>query len=406
MTVSEKSQKNKVFEVKIENSMKITFVFDGLQFGGIERVGVEYIKLLCSRKYEVTVLNLRPDLDAMEKEIPADVGIIHIPFSRKLAPQRYSKLIRVLPFGKIAFYACAIPVNLIQKIYKIKYQKDLPEAEIVIAFSGHYNDLTFVYENFKNAKKIAWLHGDETSYNDIAPGYFELYRKIKNLVCLSEKNDDCSMEFNKKNGINKTLIYNPINLSDRKIDGNLIKILKQNYGEFILMVGRMAKDKDQATLIRALSCLKEKYKLEKQLVLVGDGPERESLEKLVKEIQLEKQVFFVGAHYDVQNYYMAASIYAHSSPAEGLPTVLLEAMYYELPIASTNSEPGVYEILREDCGLITPVSDAEALAYSIYKLYTDKKLVDELKLNCKKRIKQFMPEHVIMQFENYIKTLK
>ena len=84
----------------------------------------------------------------------------------------------------------------------------MPNAEIAIAFSGHYNDLTFVSENFKDAKKIAWLHGDETSYNDIAPGYFALYQKIKNLVCLSEKNDDRSEEFNKKNEINKAMIYN------------------------------------------------------------------------------------------------------------------------------------------------------------------------------------------------------
>lgn len=386
--------------------MNITFVFDGLQFGGIERVGVEYIKLLSDRNYAITVVNLRPNLNAMEKEIPANVRILHIPFSRNLAPQRYSKLVRVLPMGAIAFYICAIPVNAVQKIYKIKYKKNVPNAEIAIAFSGHYNDLTFVSENFKDAKKIAWLHGNETSYNDIAPGYFALYKKIKNLVCLSEKNDDKSEEFNEKNEINKALIYNPINLEGRKIDEKLVESLKQRYGDFILMVGRMAKDKDQATLIRALSYLKEKYSLKKNLVLVGDGSERESLEKLVQEKQLEKQVFFAGAHYDVQNYYTAASVYAHSSPAEGLPTVLLEAMYYGLPIASTNSEPGVYEILRENCGLITPVGNAEALADSIYKLYTDKPLVEELKMNCQDRIKQFMPEHVIMQFENYIKTLK
>ena len=386
--------------------MNVTFVFDGLQFGGIERVGVEYIKLLSGRNYEITVVNLRPDLNAMEREIPTHVRIFHIPFSRNLAPQRYSKLKRVFPCGLIAFYTCAIPVNVIQKLYKIKYQKDVPDTEIAIAFSGHYNDLTFVSENFKDAKKIAWLHGDESSYNDIAPGYFALYQKIKNLVCLSEKNDDKSENFNEKNEINKTLIYNPINLDGREIDENIIECLKQRYGDFILMVGRMAKDKDQATLIRALSCLKEKYSLKKNLVLVGDGSERESLEKLVQEKQLEKQVFFAGAHYDVQNYYMAASVYAHSSPAEGLPTVLLEAMYYGLPIASTNSEPGVHEILRENCGLISPVGDAEALADSIYKLYTDNALIEELKMNCQDRIKQFMPEHVITQFENYIKALK
>lgn len=386
--------------------MKIVMVFDGLQFGGIERVGIEYIKLLSSRNYEITVVNLRPDLNAMEKEIPVNVKILHIPFPRMLAPQRYSKLVRVSPGGLIAFYACSIPINAVQKLYKIKYRRNVPPAEIAIAFSGHYNDLTFVTENFETARKIAWLHGDETSYNDIAPGYFALYRKIKNLVCLSERNDDRSKKFNKKNQINKALIYNPVNLDERIIDEEKVETLRRKYGDFILMVGRMAKDKDQATLIRALSCLKEKYCLEKKLVLVGDGPERESLENLVKEEHLEKQVFFEGEHYDVQNYYTAASIYAHSSPAEGLPTVLLEAMYYRLPIASTNSEPGVHEILREDCGLITPVGAAEALADSIYKLYTDKKLVEKLISNCRERIKQFMPEHVMAQFENYIKTLK
>lgn len=47
--------------------MKITFVFDGLQYGGIERVGIEYIKLLKSRGYEVQVINLNPRLCSIEK---------------------------------------------------------------------------------------------------------------------------------------------------------------------------------------------------------------------------------------------------------------------------------------------------------------------------------------------------
>ena len=386
--------------------MKITFVFDGLQFGGIERIGIEYIKLLDSKKYTINVVNLRPDLNELEKEVPTGVKILHIPFPRKLAPQYYSKLRRLLPLGLVAFYVFAIPAYIIQKIYKLKYQKYVPESEIAIAFSGHYNDLTFVKENFANAKKIAWLHGSETSYNDVAPGYFALYRKIKNLVCLSEKDDEQCREFNVKNGITKVLIYNPVNLDDRKIDNNTVDSLKKEYDDFVLMVGRMAKDKDQSTLIRAISYLNQKYNFRKKLVLVGDGPERGTLENLVKKYHLESQVYFVGAHYDVQNYYAAASVYAHSSPAEGLPTVLLEAMYYRLPIASTNSEPGVNEILKEECGLITPVGDAESLGESIYKLYTDKALVHKMEIKCQDRIKLFMPKYVISRFDTYIKTLK
>ena len=187
--------------------------------------------------------------------------------------------------------------------------------EIAIAFSGHYNDLTFVSENFEDAKRLCGFMAMK-HHITILHRIFLHYTKNKNLVCLSEKNDDKSEEFNEKNEINKALIYNPINLDEREIDEKIVKSLKQRYGDFILMVGRMAKDKDQATLIRALSYLKEKYSLKKNLVLVGDGSERESLEKLVQEKQLEKQVFFAGAHYDVQNYYMAASIYAFK-PSRG-----------------------------------------------------------------------------------------
>lgn len=386
--------------------MKITMVFDGLQFGGIERVGVEYIKLLNKKGHSIKVLNLRPDLNAMENEIPTNVEVIHLPFSRNLSPQRYSKLTRMIPCGFLFYRLIFFVIFLVQKVYKLYYKQKLPISDVAIAFSGHYNDLTFVSENFNNSKKIAWLHGNENSYNEIAPGYFELYKKIKNLVCLSEKDDEECLEFNKKNSINKKIIYNPINIGERTIDNDVVNELKKSYGDFILMVGRMAKDKDQSTVIHSLACLRDKYNLEKKLVLVGDGPEKDKLVRLSKELNLEQQVIFAGAHYDVQNFYSAASIYTHSSPAEGLPTVLLEAMYYNLPIASTNSEPGVKEILQDNCGLITPVGDAKALAESVYKLYTDIKLVDYLKLNCQNRIKHFMPEHVIAQFENYINTIK
>lgn len=386
--------------------MNITFVFDGLQFGGIERVGVEYIKLLMEKGHNISVLNLRPNLTDMEKELPSEMKIQHILFPRSITPQRYSKLVRYGLFGQIVFYVCRVFMGIIQIIYKPLYYKKLPKPDIAIAFSGHYNDLTFVSQNFGNAKKIAWIHGNQASYDEAAPGYFRLYKEIKNLVCLSEKDDDCVISFNQKNNIRKKLIYNPINLKERAINRELVDELKQQYADYILMVGRMAKDKDQSTLIQALQYLKNKYGLSKNLILVGDGPERTQLEKMVCDKHLEAQVHFMGARYDVQNYYAAATVYAHSSPAEGLPTVLLEAMYYELPIASTNSEPGVQEILQDNCGLITPVGDAQALADSLYKLYTDEKLVAKIKTNGQARIKDFLSDHVIEKFEQFIQNVE
>lgn len=198
--------------------MYVTFVFDGLQFGGIERVGVEYIKLLSQRGYSVDIVNLKPKLNAMEKELPKGTEIRYIPYPREITSQRYSKLKRHGIIGACVFYLGAAFCESSQMVYKLFYKKKLPRPDIAIAFSGHYNDLAFVSKNFGQSKKIAWLHGSEASYSELSPGFPELYGKIKNLVCLSNKDDEKIAAFNRKKGINKIRIYNPVNLADRIVD--------------------------------------------------------------------------------------------------------------------------------------------------------------------------------------------
>lgn len=388
--------------------MNIIFIFDGLQFGGIERVGVEYIKLLSSRNYHITVVNLKPKLNALEKEIPDNIDVIHLHYPRSLSSYRYGKLRRLGIMGNIVYRMIFVVLSIINLLYKPFYLNKIRgvyESDVAIAFSGHINDLAFTAYNFKPhvGKTIAWLHGSQYSYNVINPGFYDLYVKIGNLVCLSEKDDEKGVfSFNEKNRINKVKIYNPINLGDRVIDSNKVESLKVKYGDYILMVGRLSKDKDQACLINAVRILSEKYNLKKNLLLVGDGPELDKLKKAAQDFGVSDQVFFIGARYDVQNYYAAACIYAHSSPAEGLPTVLLEAMFYHLPVVSTNSEPGVEEILQDKYGLISPVGDSEALADNIYSVYTDQGLRNTLVSQEPERLKSFMPGHVIEQFENMI----
>lgn len=387
--------------------MKLIYVFDGLQFGGIERVGVEYIKLLTLKGYNIDVINLKPKLVDLEKELPRNVKVIHIHYPRSISPYRYSKLKRINTFFRVSYSLVYIVFSALNRCYDLycKFKiRNISNADAAIAFSGHFNDLTFVADNLKKKSKktVAWLHGSQYSYEILSPGYFELYKKISNLVCLSENDDEKIKQFNLNHNIRKVKIYNPLNLKGREIDNNKISELKNQYHDYILMVGRLAKDKDQATLIRSLQILYVKYSLKKNLLLVGDGPERNNLIKLSNKLGIGEFVHFTGARYDVQNYYSAATIYAHSSPAEGLPTVLLEAMYYHLPIASTNSEPGVSEILQNKYGLISPVGDAEALANNIYKLYSNKSLCNKLVDEETVRIDDFMPDRVITQFEKFI----
>ena len=74
--------------------MKVAIVVDGLQVGGIERVCLDYCKIFSHLGYEVTIFNLMPKLNELEFEVPSKCKIVHVPFSTKITPERYTNLIR------------------------------------------------------------------------------------------------------------------------------------------------------------------------------------------------------------------------------------------------------------------------------------------------------------------------
>ena len=201
--------------------------------------------------------------------------------------------------------------------------------------------------------------------------------------------------------INIRKIYNPTFIADRELDECKIEHLRESYGEFLLMVGRFTKEKDQATVIRAGKILREQYGIQRNIMFLGDGPEREKIEMLAKEEGMDDLVIFAGNQMDVQNYYAASKILVHSSPAEGLPTVLLGAMNFGIPIVATNSLPGVPEILEgTKDGLVCDVGDAKGMADKIRLLLTNQELYEKYS-NCgRNRIESFRPEYVRRQLES------
>ena len=206
------------------------------------------------------------------------------------------------------------------------------------------------------------------------------------------------------NFLNESIIARAI--KDKKVDVQKIEQLRKQYGRYCLMVGRMEADKDQKTAILAVKHVKEKYSVILNLLLVGDGNKREELEQFVIEQEMNAQVHFIGTVSDVENYCASADIFVHSSPMEGLPTVLLEAMSFKLPIAATDSIPGVGEILgNNEYGLISPIFDACALGENIYKLHCNEKLRNELVEGAARRLEEFMPETVERRLDEILKTI-
>lgn len=129
----------------------------------------------------------------------------------------------------------------------------------------------------------------------------------------------------------------------------------------VIGVGRLSHEKDWATLVRAFSAVRRAQPA--RLVLVGEGPERPALEGLVRTLDLTADVLFVGEVADPYPYIARASVLGHTSTAEGLPTVLIEALALGVPVVATDCPFGPAEILGGGrWGRLVPMGDAEAVA--------------------------------------------
>lgn len=143
----------------------------------------------------------------------------------------------------------------------------------------------------------------------------------------------------------------------------------------ILCVGRLCPAKGQHLLLEACSILQKRgYTFE--VVLVGDGPERESLEKLRKDLGLENQVHFKGilGQEEVRNEYQQADLFILPSFSEGIPVVLMEAMAMEIPVISTRIT-GIPELIDHGSdGLLATPGDVDDLVRKIQMLLFDSRL--------------------------------
>ena len=132
----------------------------------------------------------------------------------------------------------------------------------------------------------------------------------------------------------------------------------------VLGVGKLKRQKDFATLLRAFARLLERRPA--HLVILGDGPERGPLVALARELGVTDAVRLPGFSPNPAAWMARASVLALSSEWEGFSNVLVEALACGCPVVSTDCPSGPAEILEGGAiGPLVPVGDDEALAAAI-----------------------------------------
>lgn len=142
----------------------------------------------------------------------------------------------------------------------------------------------------------------------------------------------------------------------------------------MIMVARFDDQKDQESVIRAVTDLPDLPDLTWRLHFVGDGPNRTALEDMVGRQSRGKHIFFHGACDDVPERLAQADIFILMSNWEGLPLSILEAMRAGLPVIASNVG-GVSETIDDgETGILVSRGDVDQLRIAISTLIGDAEL--------------------------------
>lgn len=144
----------------------------------------------------------------------------------------------------------------------------------------------------------------------------------------------------------------------------------------IAWAGRMDPVKDLPTWLAAVRCVQEHRPV--QAVLLGDGPVRPALEKIVARGGLSNRVRFVGWTDNVVGWLRSADVFLFTSQTEGCPNALLEAMACQCPVIASDI-PACAELIHNGLnGLLSPPGEAAAFGEAVIRLLDDGRLASRL----------------------------
>jgi len=195
------------------------------------------------------------------------------------------------------------------------------------------------------------------------------------------------------------ILPNPIQVSDfAGVDGSRVRQELGVGDEVVLIgfVGRLSREKNLKVLIEAVGRVL-RQKNEAAFVLVGDGPELDSIKQQIRHAEGAERVFLTGSvpYEDIPPYQAAIDVMVTASLSETQPLAYTEAMAAGTPIVALRA-PGAMDMVEDGInGLLSEVEDgAEALAQKILRVVDDPALRSKLAQGAQQSAQQFDVAHV------------
>ncbi|MCR5485593.1 MAG: glycosyltransferase [Clostridiales bacterium] len=372
---------------------KILFFIESLSGAGAEHVLTVLIENLDKSKYDITVVT---ETDGEFFTDRVKNACRYKCFAKKPKNNFISKLIYSL---KIKYAVTASP----EKVYKKFLGKERYDVEI--AFCEGYATKLIAASDNPESKKISWVHIDMISFPWSEKMYEnkseekECYSKYDTICCVSESVAD-SVRKKYSPPCKVLTLYNPIDtkiLCEKAKSG---KTWEAYDGMKIISLGRLTEQKAFDRLLRIAERLKNDG-FDFKILIFGKGSEREKLDALISELNIEDNVKLMGFSDNPYRYSADSDFFVCSSLSEGFSTVATECLLLGTPVVTTDCA-GMKELFGEyECGIICN-NDEESLYEAMKKVFEDPELLRKFSENCKMRAKEFSLEKRIADVEKIL----
>jgi len=139
-------------------------------------------------------------------------------------------------------------------------------------------------------------------------------------------------------------------------------------------VGRLAPQKNLRDLVWGFHLLKQAAKTPVALVIIGEGPQRDSLAQFLTDLGTRELVHFMGHRDDASELMQDFNVFCLPSGFEGMSNSLMEAMACGIPSVVSDIAPNLELIRHEENGLTFPVGKAPDLGKAVLRLLGDDEL--------------------------------
>ncbi|NKE36522.1 glycosyltransferase [Natronococcus sp. JC468] len=332
-----------------ENRPDISMYVPSLRGGGAERVIVRLANQFAEQGYSVELVLGREE-GAYLDHVSEAVTVVDLDTRRYLAA--VPKLVDYLRTRRPTVLLSTIDTANVAAIVATKLSR--VETRVVIRISN----MMSVKEEMLDQPKHRLVHLTAK----------RTYKHADHVIGVSaEVTDDVVTNFGVPQRRAST-VYNPVvnedlrSQSSERVDHPWFHSDRER--PIVLGVGELADQKDFATLIEALAATD--YDPEPRLVILGEGQNREPLERLAREHDIAHRVDLPGFVDNPYSYMADSDVFALSSKWEGCPNVLIEAMACGTPLVATDCRSGPREILAAgEYGELVPVGDVEKLSQAI-----------------------------------------